>query len=138
MKKILLIFSFFLLLTACNKSTNYDNATKDFTLIRPDEIIEKNRNGDSFFLYVGRSTCPFCEIFVPKLKRASEDTDLEVFYLDVDNEEQKNLKVVLENYEIKYVPFLMYFENSKNESYLKLNEEEEIEVKEIENYLINS
>jgi predicted bacteriocin transport accessory protein len=137
LKKIPFFIILTILLVSCVQKTDYELAVENFKLITPNEILEKNKDGDDFFLYIGKSTCPYCKIFAPKLKIASENNNLDIFYLDVSDENQESLRTVLKNYKITYVPFLIYFENDNSRSYFEIIEDEEIEIKDIEKYLNN-
>lgn len=137
MKKFLFILSFSFFLVSCKQTPDYEESVEDFELVSPNDIIEKKSNGDNFFLYIGRSTCPYCEIFAPKLKVASEDTESSIFYLNVENESQENLTSILNDTEVTYVPALVYFESSNHKSSLEDFTSEDIEVSEISNYLEN-
>lgn len=137
LKKFLFILSFSFFLVSCKQTPDYEESVEDFELVSPNDIIEKKSNGDNFFLYIGRSTCPYCEIFAPKLKDASEDTESSIFYLNVENESQENLTSILNDTEVTYVPALVYFESSNHKSSLEDFTSEDIEVSEISNYLEN-
>lgn len=69
---------------------------------------------ETFFVYTGRASCPFCQRFAPKLYEASilnENNDVVINYLNSDNESDTGLHDYLSKYDIDYVPNLNYFKN---------------------------
>ena len=65
-----------------------------------DEIIKGIPN-KSYYLYIGRSTCPYCRKFSPVIKELSSKH--KVFYLDAENF----------NFDIETVPYITYYNNGK-------------------------
>lgn len=54
-----------------------------FLPITGTEAYNKIDNDDTFVLYSGRSTCPFCQAYVPNLQEAAENLMLDtVFYVN--------------------------------------------------------
>lgn len=137
MKKVYLLLIIVLFLVGCIQKTDYESTVENFESITPNEILKKDKNKETFFLYIGKSSCPYCKTFAPKLKVASENNNLDIFYLDVSDESQESLRTVLQKYKVKYVPLLMYFENNNSRSYFEEIEEDEIEISDIEKYLNN-
>ncbi|HFU4024425.1 TPA: hypothetical protein ACGO0F_000093, partial [Streptococcus suis] len=88
-KKIISYFSLllcFFILYACQKTTTKETLTKSSSIttssqtsqsyiaISLAELQEKMTTSEDFFLYVGRPTCPYCEIFLPKLEEAIQES----------------------------------------------------------------
>lgn len=48
--------------------------------INGDEYYEKLENNDTFILYIGRDTCPYCQQYVPNLMDAAVSHGLSVIY----------------------------------------------------------
>lgn len=130
----------------------YRNTVKNFTTVTTQEITDKINNGDAFYLYIGKETCPYCQEFVPKLQEAttifesaSSDSDIDVeskiYYLDLtnvddpsDEEDQKTMEFTNE-YGIDTVPAFQYFEGQIYHSEIKDIDSGEITVDEIKEFI---
>lgn len=120
-----------------NYEEAYEEAVSNFIDITPDEVNKKINDGDSFYLYTGRITCPYCLMFVPKLSQASNNTDTEIYYLDVENSEieEGNLENFIEENDIVVVPDLLYFEGENFQNRLIDFQSATIEIEEIRAFL---
>lgn len=48
-----------------------------------DDVATKLSNGDTFIIYIGRDTCPYCQQFVPNLMEAAESQGFtEIYHID--------------------------------------------------------
>ena len=47
------------------------------------EIVEKTKNKETFIVFFGFSTCPWCRSMVENLVNLSIENDIEVYYVDV-------------------------------------------------------
>ena len=58
--------------------------------IYEDAFYDKIEAGDTFILYIGRKTCPYCQQFVPNLMEAAINQDItEIYHIDtVDSHNQ--------------------------------------------------
>ncbi len=51
--------------------------------ISGDDVYDKIADGDTFILYAGRDTCPYCQQYVPVLQTAAENRGIElIFHVD--------------------------------------------------------
>lgn len=73
-------------------------------------------------------------MFAPKLKKAIDHTNIQIKYLNVENE-QRNLENFAEKYDIQYVPELRYFDGSDYTSKIENLDSENITVDEILEFL---
>ncbi len=104
------------------EKSNYAKLSKEFTTVSVDEIQTKLSNNESFFLYTGRVTCPYCRIAVPILHETSKEENIEIFYLDSENtNERPDLKAFRDSHEIKTVPNFGYFDNGDNFNKIELS-----------------
>lgn len=119
---VVIILLNIILLASCNQhkstedntsSTNYNDYVEAFEQKEASDVIEKQKNQENFFLYIGRETCPYCQIFVPKLSSAQENSEYTIIYLDSENENDTKLNKFREQYNINSVPSLSFF-NGKN------------------------
>lgn len=67
----------------------YDLEDTIYIEISGDEAYQKIDNDDTFVLYIGRYTCPFCQRYVPVLMEAALNKDITELYhvstIDSDN-----------------------------------------------------
>lgn len=76
------------------------------------KLLEQEK--ESFFVYTGRASCPFCQRFAPKLYESNllnENDDVVINYLNSDNESDTGLYDYLSKYNIEYVPNFSYFKD---------------------------
>lgn len=99
----------------------YEVVVQDFAQIKAEEVTAKINNGDSFFLYTGRGTCPWCRKFVPVLNEVAKEQNIVIYYLDSENTQQDaNLSSFRDTYTIKSVPTFMYFAKDNKYSTLEI------------------
>ncbi|MER2226421.1 MAG: thioredoxin [Carnobacterium sp.] len=151
MKKKVLVFLFltsFLVFSGCKSkssdnfddiqqsdSSNYESLVEDFEIITIAEIKEKRDDNDKFLLYIGRKTCPYCQIFAPKLHTAAEKENIKIYYLDTENiSENDDTDLFLQSIELQYVPSLIYFNKINEKKFLDIDSEN-ITVEEISNFI---
>ncbi|MGT2933820.1 thioredoxin domain-containing protein [Streptococcus catagoni] len=74
----------------------------------------------TFYLYTGRSTCPHCRRFLPKLLKASKKSKRTVFYLNSQHtKSDKPLQIFRQHYKINTVPNLSFFKAGQSLQSLK-------------------
>ncbi|MFS1664361.1 thioredoxin domain-containing protein [Streptococcus sp. zg-JUN1979] len=61
----------------------FEEAVSKMIDIRIAELTEKIKSED-VVVFVGRPTCPYCQLFAPKLAQAIDETNQEVYYLMSD------------------------------------------------------
>lgn len=67
-----------------------------------------------FILFVGRSTCPFCQRFEPKLAKVAEEHHLKVAFLNSeDQKEADKIQQFRSKYNIPTVPGLLFSKNNQ-------------------------
>lgn len=104
---------------------DYDSYVSDFTLVKMSDVDTLLKEKESFVLYVGRGSCPYCQIFAPKLNKAYQDTGVEIYYLDSENSDSNpELTKFRESFSIDYVPFLMRFDGENNYTILDFSAED--------------
>lgn len=62
-----------------------------------DEVIEKINNKESFVLCISQTTCAHCASYKPKLEKASNNYNIEIFYIDIDKYEQEEINEFKKN-----------------------------------------
>ena len=64
-----------------NKGT-YEEHTQEFIQITAEQFEEKLAAGEKAIVYLGKSVCPYCRKFVPKLDKVRKQKNLTIHYLD--------------------------------------------------------
>lgn len=121
-KEILLVVVSLTTLSGCytQKPEIYEEFTDTFISVDAEEISNKE---NQFILYTGRETCPYCQIFVPKLYEATENSNNDIYYLDIEDSGLEIISI-LEKYNIQYVPDLTIIDNDSVVDKLKINSED--------------
>jgi predicted bacteriocin transport accessory protein len=140
-KKHLILFIVTLLfLVGCSNSAasepkNYKDYVSYFDSISIDNLNEKLQGEESFFVYVGRESCPYCRTFVPKLYEALKKSEINtIYYLDVEKDNDLGkINQFRSRFQIKYVPYFALFREEKYE--ILQFSSEEITVNELVDYL---
>lgn len=113
---------------------NYYTAVENFTKLSLDELKAKIENNESFIVFIGKSSCKYCQRFAPKLNEATKDlTDIEIFYLNGDEEDSALFKEFANSHDIKAVPNLSYFDAGEKLDYLE--NASQLPVKEIKSFV---
>lgn len=111
----------------------YEKAVERLEEISLEEIERKLSNDESFFLYTGRESCPYCRKFVPKLSNVASEIDTKIYYLDSEDMTE-GLEEFMMLHEIAFVPSFIYFEDNTN---LRINslDSENISESEIQDFI---
>ena len=91
--------------------TDYQIAINRLQKISLEAVEQKIQHQESFYLYTGRESCPYCQEFAPKLAEAVDKTETTVYYLDsehIDKTSWNNFKTTVG---FKTIPNLTYFTN---------------------------
>ena len=117
-KKVLILLSLPLIIivtfTAClttQPQTDYQIAVNRLQKISLEAVEQKIQYQESFYLYTGRESCPYCQEFTPKLAKAVDKTNITMYYLDsehIDKTSWNNFKTTVG---FKTIPNLTYFTN---------------------------
>ncbi|EHJ53381.1 thioredoxin domain-containing protein [Streptococcus macacae] len=87
---------------------SFEEAIQDFKPITAQAAQDRINSGEKFVLFIGRSTCPFCQRFAPKLSRAAKAKGEPVAFLN--SEDQADLPAINQlrkSYSVKTVPGLL-------------------------------
>lgn len=93
---------------------DYNEVAKEFNEVNSKDLKLLEQEKESFFVYTGRASCPFCQRFAPKLYESNllnENDDVVINYLNSDNESDTGLYDYLSKYNIEYVPNFSYFKD---------------------------
>ena len=95
------------------------------------ELTKKINNKENFVLIVSRTDCSHCMSYKPKVKQIAKDYNLIIYYIDFD--EEKNKEKFLKEYNLDgSTPITLFIKNGKETSLLNrlegdLEEEKVIE-----------
>lgn len=98
---------------------SYAIATKDFEEVQVENLNDIAQSEESFFVYIGRETCPFCRMFVSELSSAADNTNKKIYYIDSEDRTNTSLNQFREDNEIVTVPTLVKVTNKKIEAILE-------------------
>lgn len=60
-------------------------------------------------IYIGKAVCPFCQIFIRKLKKVAEETDTTIYYVNsVEVSDMAGITAFRKEYNIPTVPGFIY------------------------------
>ncbi|WP_162890850.1 thioredoxin fold domain-containing protein [Suicoccus acidiformans] len=80
-----------------------------FEEVGPEAAQEAIESGEETILFVGRSTCPYCQKFLPKLSAVVKEANRPAYFLDSEKPEQLDeVNALRETYDMKTVPSLLY------------------------------
>ncbi|VHK12785.1 bacteriocin transporter [Streptococcus pyogenes] len=72
------------------------------------EVTSAIASGKDMIVFLGRSSCPYCRRFAPKLAQVATDNQKDVYFVDSENAaDAAELAVFRENYQSVTVPALL-------------------------------
>lgn len=96
-------------------------------------VEQKIQRQESFYLYTGRESCPYCQEFAPKLAKAVDKTKTTVYYLDSEHIDKSSWNSFKTNVGFKIIPNLTYFTNAT--AYDRLPKASQASVEVIESFI---
>lgn len=121
--------------TVESTESKYEEIVSDFKNIEIEDIYEMLKNGDYFFLYIGRESCGYCQIFAPKLKEAVDKEKIKMFYVDTHLiSENDEMDIFLKSLNTQTVPSLYSFNEGEFASELIIDSVK-INVEDIQKFL---
>lgn len=101
------------------QGSEYNQATKSFYFIDSSRIEESLKEQKKLirYVYVGRESCPFCNAFAPKLKKAAKEAKVSVYYIDTENKTDE-LYNFAEQYNVDSIPTLLVMKDGQLEKKL--------------------
>lgn len=109
----------------------FEDSTKNFLKIMSEEA-QKKLLEEGTIVFVGRSSCPFCRKFVPKLSNVADRLEKTIYFVDSENIFDDNLVEFRDKYDIKTVPALLV-RNTK----LKIVMDSSLSEEEIEKFILS-
>ncbi|VDC39968.1 thiol reductase thioredoxin [Streptococcus pyogenes] len=72
------------------------------------EVTSAIASGKDMIVFLGRSSCPYCRRFAPKLAQVATDNQKEVYFVDSENAaDAAELAAFRKNYQLVTVPALL-------------------------------
>ncbi|VGQ65273.1 bacteriocin transporter [Streptococcus pyogenes] len=72
------------------------------------EVTSAIASGKDMIVFLGRSSCPYCRRFAPKLAQVATDNQKDVYFVDSENAaDAAELAAFCENYQLVTVPALL-------------------------------
>ena len=59
-----------------------------FTPISVSSAKENIASAEKFILFIGRSSCPYCQRFEPKLSNVARKSEFNIFYINSENSDE--------------------------------------------------
>ncbi|PIC63737.1 thiol reductase thioredoxin [Sporosarcina sp. P13] len=89
--------------------TTYEETVASFEKIdsaRAQELV--NGEGEAV-IYIGKSVCPYCQLFVGKLKKVAGETNTTIYYVNsVEPSDMEGISAFRKKYDIPTVPGFIY------------------------------
>ncbi|GAA5410267.1 conjugal transfer protein TraF [Streptococcus uberis] len=87
---------------------DFQEAVSGFEEISISTLEQKLNSEDTIIVFFGRSTCPYCRRFTPKLAQVAQENALQVYFIDTDNlADFEDIQGFRYQYGIKTVPGLL-------------------------------
>lgn len=89
--------------------TAYNLTESIYMPITGEQAYQMIEDNETFILYAGRETCPYCQQFVPVLMEAAQNQDIEVIYY-IDTTDPLN-KDFVDDFNINVTPTTFVYKN---------------------------
>ena len=139
-KKVLILLSLLLIIIGTFTAylttlaqTDYQIAVNRLQKISLEAVEQKIQDQESFYLYTGRESCPYCQEFAPKLAKAVDKIKRTVYYLDNEHIDKSSWNNFKTNVGFKTIPNLTYFTNGT--AYDRLPRASQASVEVIESFI---
>ncbi|PIC85513.1 thiol reductase thioredoxin [Sporosarcina sp. P20a] len=88
---------------------SYEENVAGFDKIDSAKAEELVKGNGEAVIYVGKSVCPFCQLFVEKLNKVAKETDAHIYYVNsIENTDMKGVSAFRNEYDIPTVPGFIY------------------------------
>ncbi|HER9312316.1 TPA: thioredoxin [Streptococcus pyogenes] len=89
-------------------SMTFEEIVANFISSSVAEVTSAIASGKDMIVFLGRSSCPYCRRFAPKLAQVATDNQKDVYFVDSENAaDAAELAAFRENYQLVTVPALL-------------------------------
>ncbi|HEP1683916.1 TPA: thioredoxin domain-containing protein [Streptococcus pyogenes] len=89
-------------------SMTFEEIVANFIPSSVAEVASAIASGKDMIVFLGRSSCPYCRRFAPKLAQVATDNQKDVYFVDSENAaDAAELAAFRENYQLVTVPALL-------------------------------
>ncbi|QGG47563.1 thiol reductase thioredoxin [Heliorestis convoluta] len=89
--------------------TTYEENVASFDQIDSAKAQELVKGDGEAVIYIGRAVCPYCQIFIKKLKKVAEETDTHVYYINsAEESDMEGITAFRNEYDIPTVPGFIF------------------------------
>lgn len=87
----------------------YEEIVAGFDKIDSAKAQELIKGDGEAVIYIGKAVCPYCQIFVQKLKNIVEETGVHIYHVNsVEESDMEGITAFREEYDIPTVPGFIY------------------------------
>jgi len=91
----------------------YEEIVVGFDNIDSAKAQELVKGDGEAVIYIGKAVCPYCQKFVPKLKKVAEETNTHIYHVNsVEESDIEGITAFRKEYDIPTVPGLIYSNGS--------------------------
>lgn len=90
-------------------STEYQQNIAGFEKINSTKAQELIDGEGEAIIYIGKEVCPYCQIFVKKLRKVADETGAHIYHINsIDEEDIEGIMAFRDQYNIPTVPGFIY------------------------------
>ena len=123
--KIMLLFLLsvnFIFLGCSNKKQTYDDYISALSPVTYQQMLEKADISEEYIVYIGRESCPSCQVFAKILYDIRTENDLHIYYWDLKNLNKNSEEYIfLEEIDVDAIPALVKHSKSGYQQLIKPN-----------------